>query len=265
MSWHIPVGNYPDNKHLSICEMYPDFFESGRTLESVCRKLGNIKYEHLSRSGEFLYASLYQKNSGAAIVMLLSAVESLYNKNESLLNLLSSNGFKTKFLSCSDVTSAFSFLMHEIEKHNQSGGTRKAIVSFYKDYITFGNKQILVCGLDLAGSYTKISNIGGLEIYDTEQPTPIDIGDDECVNEKLSSIISKFVYDVRNAFVHRATYFKFPTNKLLNDKKYISKTTFSTKGKPMDEWFITLSFERFHEITRQGFIKFWLERLNQRI
>gem|GEM_PF-6692540 len=254
---YMPPGKYPKDTKFNINELYPEIFKDISLVE-LSQKLSYKDFCTLLDSGFFLFSSRYQDNYGAGLVMLLSAIENLSGSRSSLEDILCSKEFERTIKKLPQDKTIRELMKETIAKHKDQVGTAQSIYKFYKENLTKKQKKQLISGLTYA-QYQSINKSEAGELFTVNTPVRPPQETEEEIDIALIKVLKSFIYDIRNSFVHRANYFPFPDKKTLREQGLVRKIR-SEGEKPKEEWHIEISFQDLHKMTKEAFIKFWINK-----
>lgn len=259
MLTHIPHGDYPNNMSFNYTQFLPELF-ADMDSNDFCEGLAG-KFDDFLDSAIFLMASLHQINDGAKLVMLLSAIERIMHGSwRSLESELSTKGFKKNIQNAPTGQAAYEILSQVIEKYSENFGSVKAVVEFYSANLSLEEKFTLIDGITHVRDYFRHPGTymgQKATFFEPNHVEKIDVrGNPVLVDEELANRMRYVIYEIRSKFVHQAYYYPYPNEEQLKEKKTASYERHDDVGLKQ-EWVITLPFEKWHEITRRGFIRFW--------
>ncbi len=253
---YIPPARYP--KGANSIKMYPELF-SDIDIRDFALSLGKRFWDFIE-SSMFLYASPQEKNYGSKLIMLLSAIERTIAKGGvRFQEFLRSAQVREQLVNVDSDKELRKRLDNLCKEYNQKFGSMLPLTNFFQSYLTKREKISLVKGIKKIYTFTRRKVKGG-EIFtpkfQQERITLTGSG----LNKALTKVVKGIIYNIRNNFIHRASYFPFPDypdNK--NAEKRLLRYTKWKKGRPKEEWLILISFESLHKITRNAFVRYWKE------
>lgn len=259
---YVPHADYPKNQEpFNIIKMLPELFK-GIDFNDFIKILGGDRFIDFDHAEFFLYASQYQSNYGAKLVMLLSAVERSNGTWKPLESVLKGKEFKKKLQACEDGKEAGKLLEKEIETYLDNFGSTRSVVKFYQDNLTLEQKQVLINGIYLRNKYKKQTIQNGKLFIPVREPQKEFADEMTRLNYELAVRLKNVVYNIRSGFVHQASYIPFPDKKYIKEKIYFRFERYEER-EPKEEWHISLPFETLHELTRSAFINFWREEYEE--
>lgn len=261
MPSYIPKAKYPEGlKSFNIIKMYPELFKT-MTLEDFVKRLGSKRFWDFNEAGFFLFASKYQENDGAKLVMILSSIERIMGEWRSLDNELRRRDFRSSIEKSRSGEDSWRLIENALNSYNKNFGSANRVVSFYQEYLSNLDKLRLAKSIKCVHKYKKEKIKNRILLKPIYKKTGM-LNTDKKVNIALSSLLRNLIYHIRSKFVHEASYVPFPNKKFLLEKKMFLYNRF-VNDYPKDQWVITLSFENFHSITRNAFINFWKQELSK--
>lgn len=224
---------HPNSLGYNAVEFFPEIFkEGGVDFEHYCTALAVSNYERPTDyflSSDFLFGSLKSKDTS----MLFSAVQRLNGyKHVDFQKYVSDKKVRDRLLDISD-TKIMRQVLDEIkEEYNTKYGMRRIILKFYLENLNDEGKKTLISGISIpAYFYTNFSN---------DEKTAI--------TQRID-----FLLKIRNGQDHAAMYHPLAMNP--PQPEYIVVK----KGNKEYTFLVKLTFEEFHELTRQAMTNFWLK------
>lgn len=253
--YYVPHGDYPKGQGtFNVLKMFPELFKD-INFQDFSFAIGRRFIDFIS-AGMFLYASQYQSNYGAKLVMLLSAVERTNGTWKSLETVLKRKETRKQLKACKNGVEATKLLDTEIETYLNNFGSTRSVVKFYQDNLTPEQKQRLINGINYSHTYKKQAFKNGILFTPVRLPRKAFDNKEDELNDELARRLKQVVYSIRNNFVHNASYIPFPDKKYISDRRLFFYEYF-VGNEPKEQWIITLPFETLHELTLLAFIEYW--------
>lgn len=253
---YIPPAKYP--KSINIIKMYPELFTEENFKEFALTPDSKGRFRDFYDSAIFLYVAPQEKNYGSKLIMLLSSIErSIVGRGKTFQDFIKSEDIRRKLLRIDNVKELRERLDNICEEYNKEAGSIRPLVNFFKNYLTEKEKLSLINGIKKIHSFkiekTK-DKIKCIPITEEEEIVP----NRHSLDKALTKVVKGVIYDIRNYFVHRASYFPFPDRNTKTLRRII------TEGKiPKEEWLISIRFEDLYKIVRNAFIKYWKDQYEQ--
>lgn len=253
---YIPPAKYP--KAINIIKMYPELFAEENFKEFVITLNAKGRFSDFFDSAIFLYVAPQEKNYGSKLIMLLSSIErSIGSSGVRFQDFIKSKDMRRKLLRIDNDKKLRERLDNICGEYNKKAGSIRPLVNFFKNYLTEKEKTSLIKGIKKIRSF----NIKKTKDKKTFIAIPKEeeiVPNKHSLDKVLTKVVKGVIYDIRNYFVHRASYFPFP------DKNTgpLSRIIPSEKI-PKEEWLISMRFEDLYKIVRSAFIKYWKDQYEQ--